>query len=291
MERPSTARRMWMLLEPVHAVIYYAPQARAAAAALQYSVETRWPSYFAWRLAPLGAPGPVLATATLYSFAPQMVGEYVPAVWQVAAATDVLAARDQAVDRALRVLLPDLLDSKEVREAADLMAAAVEATTAAGRPLAAANSDLPWPDQPHLVLWRAATILREHRGDGHIAALMAADLDPCESLVSFAATGAAPSAVFASRGWSEDAWAAARARLAARGWINDDGSATDVGRQARAAVERMTDELAAAPWRHLGRDRTDKLARLIAPLTAIIGPSGLLPSPSTLGMHRARPSP
>lgn len=291
MDRLSVARRMWMLLEPIHALIYYTPQPRAAAAGLGYAVETRWPSYFAWRLAPLGAPGSALAAATLYSFAPGMVAEHVPAVWQVAAAPDVLAARDQAVDQALRARLPDYVQSRDAREAADLITAAVAAADTAGRPLAAANSDLPWPDEPHMVLWRAATVLREHRGDGHITALIAADLDACESLVSFAATGAAPSTVFASRGWGDRAWAAARARLAARGWVNEDGSATDVGRQGRAAVERMTDELAAAPWRSLGRDRAGRLARLVAPLTATIAETGLLPSPSTLGMHRALTSP
>lgn len=87
----------------------------------------------------------------------------------------------------------------------------------AGRPLAAANADLPWPGEPHLVLWHAINVLREQRGDGHIAALQVAGLDPCEALVSFAAIGAAPAEVFASRGWSAAEWSAARDRLTARG--------------------------------------------------------------------------
>ena len=67
------ARRMWHQLEPIHAVFWYAPQAFEEAAGLGYDTQTRWPSYFAWRLAPLGAIGPRLAASACYSFSPQMV--------------------------------------------------------------------------------------------------------------------------------------------------------------------------------------------------------------------------
>src|SRR5262249_57758923 len=107
----------------------------------------------------------------------------------------------------------------------------------AARRLAAANADLPWPGEPHLVLWHAINVLREHRGDGHIAALLAAGLDPCEALVSFAAIGAAPEEVFASRGWTAAEWSAARDRLASRGWIDAAGQAPDRGPDAPPAIE------------------------------------------------------
>src|SRR5437660_863878 len=211
------ARRMWHQLEPVHAVFWYAPEVFAEAAALGYDVTTRWPSYFAWRLAPLGAAGARAAASACYSFSPDMVAEHVPAAWSVAPPEQVLATRAGAVDRLYRRLLGDLIGSPGLAEAADLAREAAAAADTAGRPLAAATADLPWPGQPHLVLWQAISLLREHRGDGHVAALMAAGLDPCEALVSFAAIGAAPEETFASRGWSAPDWAAAWDRLAARG--------------------------------------------------------------------------
>ncbi|MFC8173310.1 hypothetical protein ACFY84_30320 [Streptomyces sp. NPDC012438] len=284
---PGRARRMWHLLEPLHALLYYAPEAFEEAAALGYDTGERWPSYFAWRAAPLGAAGPVRVASAFYGFSPETVARYVPAVWATAGPADVLAARLRAVDRAYRAVLgADAVADPVLAEAAALARRAAEAAGPAGRPLAAANAELPWPDAPHLVLWQAATVLREHRGDGHLAALLAAGLDPVESLVSFAAVGAAPEPVFASRGWSAAEWSAARDRLAARGLVGADGAATDAGRALRAGVERHTDELAAAPWAALGAEDTGRLADLLGgPWLAVIG-SGLLPAENTLGIGK-----
>jgi hypothetical protein len=278
------ARRMWHQLEPVHAVFWYAPEVFEEASRLGYQVQTRWPSYFAWRLAPLGAAGPRLAAAACYSFSPGMVAAHVPAAWAVAAPERVLAARERAVDRAYRALLGDLAGSPGLAEAAGLAREAALAADTAGRPLAAANADLPWPGEPHLVLWHAINVLREHRGDGHIAALQAAGLDPCEALVSFATIGAAPEEVFASRGWSAAEWAAARDRLAARGWVGADGKATERGRDGRNEVEWRTDRLADAPWQALGPARAQRLADLTGPILGAAFESGLLPAQSTLGI-------
>ncbi|MBM0225339.1 hypothetical protein JNW87_06975 [Micromonospora sp. ATA51] len=195
---PTMVRQLWQLIEPVHALVYYAPELTEEAATLGLATDERWPGYFALRSAPLGAAGPELVTATYYSFSPRMVAEYVPAVWSVADPAKVLDARLSGMDRTLRALLGDRVDSPELTEAAALARRAAQAADLAGRPLAAANADLPWPDAPHLALWQAATILREHRGDGHVAALLTAGLDPTEALVSFAAVGAAPVEVFAA---------------------------------------------------------------------------------------------
>ncbi|MFC4116030.1 SCO6745 family protein [Nonomuraea zeae] len=278
------ARRMWHQLEPIHAILYFSPQAFEEAAGLGYDVESRWPSYFAYRTAPLGPVGTRLATAAYYSFSPKTVAEHVPAAWEVASPEQVLRARMTAVDKTYRHLLGDRVAGPEVTEAAELARRAAESVTVAGRPFTAANLDLPWPDEPHLVLWHAATVLREHRGDGHLAALLAAELDPCESLVSFAAVGAAPEANFAGRGWSEQEWEAARERLAARGLIGQDGQATEAGRALRDQVERMTDVLAAEPWRLLGEERAERLAQLGAPFLGAVFEAGLLPMTSTLGI-------
>ncbi|MEU4326744.1 SCO6745 family protein [Nonomuraea dietziae] len=287
-EYAGLSRRMWHQIEPVHALLYFSPQAFDEAAGLGYDIESRWPSYFAWRWAPLGTPGARLVTATAYSFSPAMVAEHVPAIWATAAPEKVLDARLSAVDRTYRALLGDRLDSPELAEAAELARRAAESVNVAHRPLAAANLDLPWPEEAHLVLWQAYTILREHRGDGHLAALLSAGLDGCEALVSFAAIGAAPVANFAGRGWSEQEWAAARDRLASRGLLDDEGQATEEGRRLRDQVERMTDELAAGPWRALGAGRAERLAQLSLPLLGAAFESGLLPMTSTLGIGKVQ---
>ncbi|MFJ6633837.1 hypothetical protein ACIQMR_20985 [Streptomyces sp. NPDC091376] len=280
-------RQMWHLLEPLHAVLYYAPEVFREAGALGYDTGERWPSYFAWRAAPLGAPGAPEVTTAFHSFAPRVVAEHVPAAWDVAAPDAVLAARTRGIDRAYRALLDsETVAGADLAEAAALARRAAEAADTDGRPLAAANAALPWPEEPHLVLWHAATILREHRGDGHVSALAAAGLDPVESLVSFAAIGAAPAEVFASRGWGPEEWAAAGERLVARGLLAADGTATDEGRALRAGIERRTDELAASPWRGLGPTGTTRLAELLGPLWVAVLGSGLLPRETTLGIGK-----
>ncbi|WP_241838095.1 SCO6745 family protein [Streptomyces sp. CB03234] len=280
----SRVRQMWHLLEPLHAVLYYAPEAFEEAAALGYVTEERWPSYFAWRAAPLGPVGAGPVAAAFYSFSPAMVERYMAAAWEVAAPGDVVEARLRAMDRFYRRLLGEQAD--ELEQAARLARRAAEAAVPAGRPLAAANAALEWPKAPHLVLWHAATVLREHRGDGHVAALLTAGLDPVEALVSFAAVGAASTRTFASRGWSEDEWAAARERLAARGLVAEDGTATEAGRALRAEVERRTDELAAAPWAALGDQGTARLSELLGGVWVAVLGAGLLPRENTLGVGK-----
>ncbi|MFH9574436.1 hypothetical protein ACH4MG_28350 [Streptomyces sp. NPDC017454] len=279
-------RQMWHLLEPLHAVVYYAPQVFEEAESLGYDTGERWPSYFAWRAAPLGAPGCRRVTSAFYSFSPGMVAEHVPAAWETAAPDKVIEARTRGVDRAYGALIGERTGGPDIREAAALARRAAQAAPTEGRPLAAANAALPWPREPHLVLWQAATILREHRGDGHLAALLTAGLDPVEALVSFAAVGAAPAGVFASRGWSEHEWAAAGERLRSRGLLAADGTATEAGRALRAGVERRTDELAAAPWQALGAEDTARLAELLGPVWLDVLGSGLLPRETTLGIGK-----
>lgn len=280
------ARSMWHQIEPVHAAIYFAPQAFAEAAALGYDVESRWPSYFAWRTAPLGAAGPNLVAAAYYSFSPAMIAENVPGIWATATPAEVLAARLQAVDATYRAMLGDKVEGDDVREAAELAKEAAQSVSVAHRPLAAANLDLPWPQEPHLALWQAYTVLREHRGDGHLTALQTAGLDPCESLVSFAAVGAAPVANFAGRGWSEQEWAAAHDRLVTRGLLQADGTVTEPGRLLREQVERTTDELAAQPWESLGTAKAERLAHLSLLFLGAVFESGMLPMTSTLGIGK-----
>lgn len=283
---PGRVRQLWHLLEPLHAVLYYAPEVFEEAEALGCDTKERWPSYFPFRAAPLGAVGAERVTSAFYSFSPRMVAEHIDSAWTVASPEAVLAARGRGMDRAYRAIFGDRVDSPELAEAAALARRAAEAANTAGRPLAAANAELEWPEAPHLQLWQAATILREHRGDGHLAALLVAGLDPVESLVSFAAIGAASVERFESRGWSRAEWTAAGERLAARGLIDEDGTATEAGRALRHQVELHTDQLAAAPWQSLGATDTDRLVELLGDYWVAVLSSGLLPSETTLGIGK-----
>jgi hypothetical protein len=282
----SRVRQLWHLLEPLHAVLYYAPEAFEEAAALGYGIEERWPSYFPYRAAPLGAVGAESVASAFYSFSPRMVAEHIDPAWKTASPEALLQARVRGVDRAYRAIFGDRTDSPELAEAAALARRAAEAANAAGRPLAAANAALDWPQAPHLQLWHAATLLREHRGDGHIAALLVAGLDPVESLVSFAAIGAASVERFESRGWSAEEWASARDRLVARGLVDADGTATEAGRDLRRTVEKHTDQLAAAPWQSLTLSEVERLVDLLGEFWVAVLSSGLLPSETTLGVGK-----
>ncbi|MEU0028005.1 hypothetical protein [Streptomyces sp. NPDC006335] len=279
-------RQLWHLLEPLHAVLYYAPEVFEEAAALGYDTKERWPSYFPLRAAPLGPVGAERVASAFYSFSPRMVAEHIDSAWATAEPGAVLEARLRGIDRAYRALFGDRVDSPELAEAAALARRAAESVNTAGRQLAAANAESGWPEAPHLQLWQAATILREHRGDGHIAALLVAGLDPVESLVSFAAIGAASVERFESRGWSAGEWASARERLTARGLVDEHGRATDAGRDLRHRVEHHTDQLAAAPWRLLGAADVARLADLLGDFWVAVLSSGLLPSETTLGIGK-----
>ena len=170
--------------------------------------------------------GPVTAevvVATFYNFEPALVHASIPEAWSLATPTRVLAARLDAVDRALRRAWgDDVVGSAELAEAAEL--ARTAALTASehpeGRPLFAGHAALPWPAEPHLVLWHAQALLREFRGDGHVALLVGEDLSGVEALVVHEATGEIPAPVLRlSRAWPDDEWAAAVERLQVRGLV------------------------------------------------------------------------
>jgi hypothetical protein len=277
---------MWQTLEPYHAVTYFSAESRTAFK--DVGLRGFWMGYFAGRAAPMGPVGPGVVTATFFGFRHDMVARALPDAWSFASVTDVLAARLRGVDAALRSLLGDEIASDSVAEAATLARTAAEAGGRAGRPLFAANADLPWPAEPHLVLWQAATLLREHRGDGHVVALAAAGLDGCESHVTLVAEGAlARDVLQPNRGWSDEDWAGAEQRLRARGWLADDGALTGHGRAWRLDVERVTDELAAEPWQTLGEDGTNRLATIVRPLSRRVAEGGAFPVPNPIGVPQS----
>jgi hypothetical protein len=277
------ARRLWPAYETYHAHVYFVPEAADAYRGL--GLKGGWMGYFASRAAALGPASPGLVTAVFFNFHPAMVARSLPDAWALASPDDVLAARLRTVDEALRRLIPDHVGSPAEGEAQALARAAAEAPAVAGRPLFGALRSLPWPDEPHLALWHACTLLREHRGDGHVAALTAAGLDGCEAHVTLTATGTVPRATLQSnRKWSDEDWAAAEDRLRSRGWLDADGALTDAGRAGRAEVEARTDELAEEPWRVLGAPRTERLLALLGPMARAINDAGGVPVPNPVGV-------
>jgi hypothetical protein len=278
----ATASLAWRRFEPCHAVTYFAPEARAAFE--DAGLRGFWRGYFAGRMAPFGAIRPEPATAVCFVFDPAMVARALPDIWQRCSPTDALTARLEGSARALRRAFEGL-DPDSVDRAADLARRVAEVGDLAGRPLYAANRGLPWPDDQYARLWQAATLLREHRGDGHVHVLAAADLGPCDALVLHAATGVPePVHLRDNRGWSGEAWAAAEARLAARGWLAADGTLTEAGTQARLEIEAHTDELAAAPYARVGASTCDELLRALEPLAARVADREIVPYPNPMGV-------
>ncbi len=257
-----TARLMWTHYEPLHAVTYFHPRARAAYEAA--GLRGYWRGYFAGRAAPLGPTGPAPVIAAFYNFAPQMVSRALPAVWELATPDQALRARLTGAVQALAELTYELPE-RHLVEAADLLEAATDGLGTAGRVLGAANAGLPRGEYPLARLWQAATTLREHRGDGHVAALVAADLDPVETLAWRVAVDM-PAANLLGRGWSEQDWSQARDRLTVRGWLDAEGKPTERGRTSFQAIEDATDLAATRPWLTLGPERAHRLRELLDPI-------------------------
>jgi len=280
----AAARRMWRFYEPIHAITYFAPETKAATDAL--GLRGGWMSYFGCRAAPLGAATAPVVTALFYNFHPAMVARAVPDVWGYATPAQLLDARLGAADVAMRRIFGTAIGSKDIAEAAVLARTAAEATDNAGRPLGAANAALPWPDEPHLALWQATTVLREHRGDGHVAALLTAGLGPLEAHVSFSAVRSdwSAAAVRTYRHWTEQDWIESEESLRERGWLDETGRVTTAGLHGRANVERTTDQLAEKPWAALGPARSRQLAELLRPLTTAVFEAGTLPVPNPWGL-------
>jgi hypothetical protein len=280
---PIIARKTFRTLEPLHGLIYFAPEADEAYSAV--GLKGNRMGYFASRAAAMGAVPAEVVIATFYNFNPSLVADAIPDAWALASPDDILEARLDAADRALRRALPaDGLDSPAMTEAAGLArrAARAAATRPQGRPLFAAHASRPWPEEPHLVLWHAQTLLREFRGDGHVAALLLAGLDPVEALITHAASGDVPAAVLQeTRAWPDEVWAAGVERLRSRGVLEagppDELTFTEQGRQLRQHVEDQTDAAAVFAYEGLGEDGCERLRQLARPMSQAVVAAGLIP--------------
>ena len=282
------ARRAWSALEVLHIVGYFGAEPRE-----QYKALGLRPSlaYFAGRSAPMGPVPAEVTVATFYVFSPVLVGLALPSAWAVASPERVLQARHEGVTATLHRLLDEVVDPAELAEAGELALTACAGLTAPGRPLYAAHSALPLPADPLLRLWHAAALLREHRGDGHVAALLHAGLDPVEALVTGGLASGTTSFMRATRGWTDEQWAAGEQRLIDRGLLTQpptpppgeraiaaQPTLTDAGVELRAAVEAQTGLAALAGWAHLGEQGTARLVELVRPWRDVVLASGVLPS-------------
>ena len=251
---------MWTLYEPIHAITYFAAGARVEFE--QAGLRGFWRGYFAGRAAPLGAVGPAPVVGLFNSFAPVMVERALPAVWDLVSPADALAARS----RGAVVVLAGLADAREAARLGDLLAPIVAAHEPAGHALGAANLALPEPDDPHARLWQSCTSLREHRGDGHVAALVAVGVTGADIVVLRCGINWDRAVHQPARGWSDEEWLAATSRLVRRELLDADGKATQAGRAVVTEAEEITNQAAASPWEVLAPGDVLEVARSLRPL-------------------------
>ncbi|MEU2021570.1 hypothetical protein ABZ565_05330 [Streptomyces sp. NPDC016469] len=279
---PRAGRRCHNALNPLHSSLYFSPDLGKELGGI--GIDDPAAAYFATRAAAMGAVGADTVTATFYNFNHALVAQHVPAIWDIASPAKVLDARLRAADATLRRLLgEEIIASPEMAEAARLALRAAEGCTRHARPLYAAHAGLPVPDEPHLAYWHAAALLREHRGDAHLAALLTAELDPLEALVSHTATGKGMAIrwILSSRGWRRTDWEDASERLRGRGLLTAEGELTEEGAALRKELEEATDRMDLGPYEHLGGPGVARLTELGRGFLATAAAAGAFPASAT----------
>ncbi len=283
MAGPIESRALWRSFETVHAVTYFADESRSAAAAA--GLKGFWMGYFAFRAAPLGEVGPGTVLATFANFAPRRVQRAIPDAWAHASPAPLLDARAASSAAALRGAVPDV--DRLAQDLADDLRRVAGAGDRTGRPLYAANLDVPEPADPVAALWQWCTTLREHRGDGHVAATVAHGLSGLHGHLLQVAIGAVPAeSLREARGWTEDEWGSAAEALMGAGLLAPDGSLTDAGRMRKLQVEETTDRLAGDPWAVLG-DRVAAVQDRLGSIAAAVRAAHIVPFPNPIGLDDA----
>jgi len=260
----SYARRFLGALEPIVSQLWFSPEmfeegAAVGAEGLQ--------SYFAMRSAPLGRPRPATVAAVFFNWNPTIFEQL---DWTTLDPDEVLAARERAVRRSLERHLGDA-PRGDISAAVELLKVAVASCRGEGRAMFAANAAMPWPDDGLAGLWHAANLLREYRGDGHIAVLVTHRVDAPEALVLQAPwLEIRPDSIYKLRAWPDEVYIAAHEGLVERGFMTPEGDLTDAGTKFREMIERETDRLADAPFDALGPERCEQLLALLAPFREAI---------------------
>ncbi|PRY50751.1 hypothetical protein LY71_103315 [Geodermatophilus tzadiensis] len=263
------ARRMFELVEPIGVIPYSADEPNEAMFALGFT--DYWDTYFAGRAAPLGLVPAEVVDALFYNFAPGEVARHIPGVWRTTTPGAAIAARRSGCVKALRRVLGDRVESPAFARAADLLTTAATSAPVEGRPMYAALRAIPVPDDAGARLFHAASLLREHRGDGHIAALMVEGVGGLEAHVLLALDTGLPAEGFGRLHHLPAAQLAAVVDgMRDRGLVGDDGWLSGRGRAVRQRVEALTDDLAARPYEALEPDELDELVAAAEPLAALL---------------------
>jgi hypothetical protein len=276
------ARQLWSRLEPIHVVTYFSPEARTALSGAGY--KGFWMGYFAGRAAPMGPVGAEVVVATFYNFSIAHVSRAIPDAWTFAPPQAALEARQRGAAAALQRAFGRDDVAEAVKTAAGLARAAAESAPMEGRVLFAANRALPWPEEPIAALWHGCTLLREHRGDGHVAVLAAAGIGGREANVLQAAAGIVPRDVFeVARHYDDAEWDSVSARLVDRGLLGPDGKLTARGKDVRDDVEDRTDRIALTAYDALEDDQLRQLLDALAPLARAVIATGDIPEVTPVG--------
>lgn len=270
----SIPRRLFQLVEPIAVVTYMADEPTEAVMAL--GLPTMWDAYFAGRAAPLGREAPAAVVhALFYNFADGEVARHIPRVWDMVTPAAAVAARERGSVAALRRILGDLAEGPGVARAADLLTKAGTSARTEGRGLYAAVRSLPLPTEPVARLWHGANLLREHRGDGHVAALLSMGIGGTEAHVLHALSEGMPAEEFGRVCHLPKAQLAAVVDgMRTRGLIGADGWLTAVGRETKERVESLTDQLAAPAYDILEPDELDQLVEDLQPLAVVLIAAG-----------------
>ncbi len=267
-------RRLFQLVEPVALVTYMANEPTEAVMAL--GLRNVWDAYFAGRAAPLGREvPPEVVHALFFNFADGEVAKHIPRVWDTVTPEAASAARQQGSVAALRRILGDLADTPGVVRAGNLAVKAGTSARTEGRALYAAVRTLPVPAEPVARLWHGANLLREHRGDGHVAALVTLGIGGTEAHVLHALSAGMPAEQFGRVAHLPGAQLVAVVDgMRTRGLVGADGWLTTAGRQIKERVETLTDELAAPAYDVLEPVELDQFVEALQPLAAVLIAAG-----------------
>lgn len=281
---PASARLLWRLIEPVHAVTYFAPEPIGELRKAGY--RGFWMGYFASRAAPLGPVGPEVVHALFYNFSFDRVAKALPDAWTFAPADVALEARERGSTAALRRQLGDLAGDPCVAVAADLLGLAADAAPLEGRPLFAANRALPEPVDPIARLWHFSTLLREHRGDGHVATLLSGGVSGRQSHVLQSLAIGMPKSVYGTaRDFTDGEWEDVLAELRTAGYVGTAGDLTDAGHALKHDIETRTDELAWSAYAGLAPGDLKALAGALRPIARAVVQAGDIPLDAPMGLN------
>ncbi|MEP6300011.1 MAG: MarR family transcriptional regulator [Ilumatobacter sp.] len=265
----SIARRMFELVEPIGVIPYWADEPTEAMFALGF--DNYWDTYFAGRAAPLGLATAEVVDALFYNFAPGEVGRHIPTVWNITTPEAAITARQAGCATALRRVLGEIVGTSRFEHAAELLIKAATSAPCEGRPMYAALRAIPIPHDVVTQLFHAASLLREHRGDGHVVALMTEGVGGLESHVLLALDMGMPAEKFGRiHHLPATQITTVIDGMRDRGLIGDDRWLSERGRAVKQRVEALTDHLAAPPYDVLSPHELDQLETTLEPLATLL---------------------